>query len=256
MICKKIILPFLVLTTTTLSQSINAEILIVRKSIPQTIAAPSSPVVMQASYMPSENTTHVVPASFSAPSQSVVKNVPTSYSQPTQYKPQNSTAGKEFNAPSFATSVSPQNSKTFSANIPQYSTGIYLKNPPHYVGCFYSSSRKYGVPADLLMAIAQTESSFRHEVKGQLGWGADHGLMQINDYWVPKLRKRFSISLSDIYDPCTNIEIASWILAHNFVQFGYSWRAVGAYNAVTEWKRVRYINKVAANLKKLHAGQL
>lgn len=162
----------------------------------------------------------------------------------------------EFNAPSYATTVSAANKGVFNVQIPNYSTSIKLKKPPYYVGCFYSSSRKYGVPVDLLMAIAQTESSFNHKVTGKIGYGADHGLMQINDYWVPKLRKRFNITLSDIYEPCTNIEIASWILAHNFIQFGYSWRAVGAYNAVTEWKRVRYINKVAANLKKLHAGQI
>lgn len=162
----------------------------------------------------------------------------------------------DFDAPSFATSVSPENKKVFNTQIPNFTAGVKLKNPPYYVGCFYSSSRKYGVPVDLLMAIAQTESSFNHKVTGKLGYGADHGLMQINDYWVPKLRKRFNISLPDIYEPCTNIEIAAWILAHNFVQFGYSWRAVGAYNAVTEWKRVRYINKVAANLSKLHAGQI
>ena len=162
----------------------------------------------------------------------------------------------DFQAPAIATSVSPQNAKVFNAQIPQYANQIKLRNPPSYVGCFYSSSRKYGVPADLMMAIAQTESSFNHRVSGRLVHGTDHGLMQINDYWVPKLRKRFNITLTDIYDPCTNIEIAAWILAHNLVQFGYSWRAVGAYNAVTEWKREVYIKKVANNLKKLHAGQI
>lgn len=162
----------------------------------------------------------------------------------------------EFNAPNFATTVSPENKKIFNSQIPNYTAGIKLKNPPYYVGCFYASSRKYGVPVELLMAIAQTESSFNHRVTGKLGHGTDHGLMQINDYWVPKLRKRFNISLNDIYEPCTNIDIAAWILAHNFVQFGYTWRAVGAYNAVTEWKRVRYIHKVSANLSKLRAGQI
>lgn len=162
----------------------------------------------------------------------------------------------DFQAPSYATTVSSQNKKTFNTQIPSYASNFRLKNPPYYMQCFYASSQKYGVPVDILLAIAQTESSFNHQITGRLGYGADHGLMQINDYWVPKLRKRFNITLSDLYEPCTNIEIASWILAHNFVQFGYSWRAIGAYNAVTESKRVKYINKVSANLQKLYAGQL
>lgn len=198
----------------------------------------------------------------------IVRNesqAPKPQAQPVSYSPtqqvsrqtkKESLNDREFDAPSFATSVSPQNKKVFNAQIPNLSAGVRLKNPPYYVGCFYASSRKYGVPVDILMAIAQTESSFNHKITGKLGHGADHGLMQINDYWVPKLRKRFNITLSDVYEPCTNIDIAAWILAHNFVQFGYSWRAVGAYNAVTEWKRVRYIKKVSANLSKLHAGQI
>ena len=251
MIYKSFILPFVVLTTSALTQAVNAEILIVRKET--SVPAPSvqtAPSAIQASYVQSNNTAMLTPASMNTAATN------TTLSENTQKELVSSVNSKEFTAPSFATSVSSQNANKFNKNIPQYSTAVKLRNPPPYVGCFYTSSRKYGVPVDLLMAIAQTESSFRHDIKGRLGHGADHGLMQINDYWVPKLRKRFNITLTDIYNPCTNIEIASWILAHNFVQFGYSWRAVGAYNAVTEWKRVRYINKVAANLNKLHAGQI
>lgn len=223
----------LALTTTAFfAGQAMADILIVRS---ETQSPKAEPHVEKVSYTPTQTQQAPIKVSEAAP-------VPLK--------------ANEFQAPSFATSVSPQNKKMFNSQIPNYTATVKLKNPPYYVGCFYTSSRKYGVPVDLLMAIAQTESSFNHKVTGKLGHGADHGLMQINDYWVPKLRKRFNITLTDIYEPCTNIEIASWILAHNFVQFGYSWRAVGAYNAVTEWKRVRYINKVSANLNKLHAGQI
>lgn len=131
-----------------------------------------------------------------------------------------------------------------------------LNNPPPYLGCFYASSQKYKVPVDLLLAIAQTESGFRPTIKGGLGWGADHGLMQINDYWLPRMRKQFNITLTDLYEPCTNIEIASWILAHNFVQYRNWTDATGAYNAVTKWKQQIYVRKVKANLEKLYAGKL
>ncbi|EOZ8645349.1 transglycosylase SLT domain-containing protein [Acinetobacter baumannii] len=254
MIYKRIIFPFVVLTTTSLAQAANAEIQIVRREVAPTVT-PTIALAMvsppeTSSYGQANNAPNVSKVSYSSNSNT------TKLSTQTQNELLRSVNTNDFKAPTFATSVSSENAKTFNRNIPQYSTSIKLRNPPPYVGCFYTSSRKYGVPVDLLMAIAQTESSFRADIKGELGKGADHGLMQINDYWVPKLRKRFNITLTDIYDPCTNIEIASWILAHNFIQFGYSWRAVGAYNAVTEWKRVRYINRVAKNLNKLHAGQL
>lgn len=276
---KSFILPFVFLTTTAFTQTVSAEILIVRKetSVPDAVKSPSVPSVAPANFAASStvpdaakstSVPSIAPANYVSSSSApklVSASVATSINDPankstltttTQKQLMGSVATQEFKAPNYATSVSPVNSNTFNKNIPQYSSSIKLRNPPPYVGCFYTSSRKYGVPVDLLMAIAQTESSFRHDIKGQLGWGADHGLMQINDWWVPRLRKKFNITLTDLYNPCTNIEVASWILAHNFVQFGYSWRAVGAYNAVTEYKRVRYINKVSANLKKLHAGQL
>lgn len=253
---KSFILPFVVLTTTAFTQTVSAEILIVRKETSVPVAAKTSPEpkVTPANFVAPNNVPTVMPTSLSASINDPANK--STLSITTQKHPVGSVSKQEFKAPAYATSVSPVNVNTFNKNIPQYSNSIVLRNPPPYVGCFYTSSRKYGVPVDILMAIAQTESSFRHDIKGQLGWGADHGLMQINDWWIPRLRKQFNITLTDLYNPCTNIEVASWILAHNFVQYGYSWRAVGAYNAVTEYKRVRYINKVSANLKKLHAGQL
>lgn len=195
-------------------------------------------------------------SSYKVESENNNNNAKTLLTNKTQTELMNSVTSNSVNAPDYATSVSSQNEKTFNSAVPLLTNNIRLKNPPAYMACFYSSSRKYGVPVDLLLAIAQTESSFNPQIKGTLGKGADHGLMQINDWWIPRLRNKFNITLADIYDPCTNIEIASWILAHNFVQFGYSWRAVGAYNAVSEHKRVIYIRKVSNNLKKLHAGLL
>lgn len=253
---KSFILPFVVLTTTAFTQTVSAEISIVRREVPVPDAAtpPPQSSVTTTALSTSDKAPVVQTASFtpSATNTASQSSLPTS----TQKQLTASVKTQDFKAPVYATTVSPVNVNTFNKNIPQYTSSIRLRNPPSYVGCFYTSSRKYGVPVDLLMAIAQTESSFRHDIKGQLGWGADHGLMQINDWWIPRLRKKFNITLTDLYNPCTNIEVASWILAHNFVQFGYSWRAVGAYNAVTESKRVIYINKVSKNLQKLHAGQL
>lgn len=115
--------------------------------------------------------------------------------------------------------------------------------------CMEAASKKYSIHPYLLWAIAKTESSFDPRAMGKNTNGSqDIGLMQINSSWLPTLAKH-GITRDKLLDPCVSIDVGGWILAHNFKQFGQNWRAVGAYNAKTEWKRVRYARKVEKNLK-------
>lgn len=142
---------------------------------------------------------------------------------------------------------------------PQYAnaTANYrLNKKPYFYQCFHNSAIKYNVPVDLLIAIAQTESSMRTNAINDNGSTQDLGVMQINTSWIPKLSREFGLKKHHLYEPCTNIDIGAWVLAHNFVQFGYTWNAVGAYNAKTPSKRVVYVRKVANNLEKLRRGEL
>ena len=74
----------------------------------------------------------------------------------------------------------------------------------------------------------------------------DIGLMQINSAWLPTLATR-GIGERELFEPCTNIQVGAWILATNFQRLGYTWDAVGAYNAENPALRRAYAERVYRN---------
>lgn len=117
--------------------------------------------------------------------------------------------------------------------------------------CWKQAEARYGVPVSLLYAIAKQESGLRSNAIGKNSNGTyDLGLMQINTSWLPKLAKYGIDAKTLILDPCVNLMTGAWVLANNFKDMGYNWRAVGAYNARAEHRRIRYANSVWMHLKR------
>lgn len=120
--------------------------------------------------------------------------------------------------------------------------------------CLRAAAHKHAIAYALLRAIAAQESGFKPNAMGSNANGStDYGLMQINSAWLPVLA-RYGIRREHLMQPCTNADVGAWILAQNFARMGVTWRAVGAYNAATEYKRVRYAQGVYARLTATQAA--
>ncbi|WP_277183931.1 lytic transglycosylase domain-containing protein [Caballeronia sp. BR00000012568055] len=116
--------------------------------------------------------------------------------------------------------------------------------------CLDDAARYHRVSVQVVRAIAQQESGMRANATNRNRDGSeDIGLMQINSSWLPRLA-RFGISREHLFDACVNAYVGTWILASNIRQFGPTWRAVGAYNAVSSNKQLVYANTIYRRLQR------
>ena len=125
---------------------------------------------------------------------------------------------------------------------------IFSSAAPAHAFCFEAAGAEYGVSPLLLWSIAKVESDFTPQT---VNWNQngtyDYGLMQINSAWAQKLGIGVWRSLGD---PCANVKAGAWILARCVKRYGYTWEAVGCYNASDNKKREMYARRVYAIFKK------
>jgi len=96
---------------------------------------------------------------------------------------------------------------------------------PHST-CFRAAALEYGLPESLLLAVARGESDFNATARSRAN---AHGVMQI--LW-PGTAKHLGINrLSDLYEPCTNIDAGTRYLKELLGHYdGNVHLALAAYN--------------------------
>lgn len=113
--------------------------------------------------------------------------------------------------------------------------------------CFEEAGRGYSISPALLYAIAKVESNLNPgAVNRNTNGSYDYGLMQINSGWYATLGRDRWDRLSDA---CYNVHVGAWILRQCIDRYGYTWDAVGCYNASSKPKRTAYAWKIYNTLK-------
>ncbi|MBI5641421.1 MAG: lytic transglycosylase domain-containing protein [Nitrospirae bacterium] len=108
--------------------------------------------------------------------------------------------------------------------------------------CFEEAGARFGINPRLLEGISVIESGQNPAAMNINRDGSrDMGLMQINSSWIPRLGLEQARLLTD---PCYNVMAGARILGSCINAYGYSWVAVGCYNAVSRSKRADYSWKV------------
>jgi soluble lytic murein transglycosylase-like protein len=113
--------------------------------------------------------------------------------------------------------------------------------------CFQEAGREYAINPLLLETLARIESNLNPSAVNRNANGSfDIGLMQINSTWMRRLNRRAEDLLSD---PCANVMTGAWVLRQCLDAYGYTWQAVGCYNARSSGKRIDYAWKVFREMK-------
>lgn len=127
-----------------------------------------------------------------------------------------------------------------------------MLSPVAHADCLDDAAGFHGVDPVLVRSIARHESGMNPYATHRNANGSeDIGLMQINSFHLPRLG-RFGITRTALFDPCVNAYVGAWILRDNINRIGPTWKAVGAYNAASPDKQLRYANQIYAQWRSLH----
>ncbi len=110
--------------------------------------------------------------------------------------------------------------------------------------CFEYAGKSFSISPVLLKCIGTVESGLNQNARNKDSDGTiDVGIMQINSSWIKTISWGNWVKAKT--DACYNIYVGAWILSKCVKRYGYTWRAVGCYNAgLNGGKSKHYVSKV------------
>lgn len=118
--------------------------------------------------------------------------------------------------------------------------------------CINEAADDYHIPAQLIIAVLNTERGKIGTVHKNKNGSVDLGPMQINSLWWPELY-RYHISPHNVlFDPCVNIKVGTAILAKAIIGSRDVLNGVGNYHSHTMIYNQAYIKKIRVYYTALH----
>lgn len=123
------------------------------------------------------------------------------------------------------------------------------------VECINQAAVSYQVPAKTIISVLNTEGGKNGLEHKNANGSIDYGSMQINSIWLPTL-KQYGISKEELRDdPCTNVEVGTWILsqaiANGVMQNKPYLESVAGYNSTTPSVNAKYVKLVVKQMNQL-----
>src|ERR1700678_2727823 len=119
------------------------------------------------------------------------------------------------------------------------------------VSCINHAAITYHVPVSIILSVMKQEGGKNGQAVRNKNGTADLGVMQINSVWVPVLA-RYGYSKDKLqYDPCKNVEAATWLINRSMADGKTAWQGIGNYHSKTPAYNKKYRESVYANFQRI-----
>ena len=109
--------------------------------------------------------------------------------------------------------------------------------------CINQAAVHYHVPATMIVSVMKIENGRNGMAVRNTNGTYDLGVMQVNTTWLSTLAKYGITSDKLQNDPCTNVEVGTWLLAQAIAD-GDGWKGVANYHSHTEKFNQSYREKI------------
>lgn len=120
--------------------------------------------------------------------------------------------------------------------------------------CMMLAAQNYDVPPAVLAGIYKAEGGEVGQQVANKNGSYDLGPMQINTIWLPELAKEWGVNKKTAHkmvrdDPCTNVNVAAWILRGHMNETQNLSQALQHYHSRTPKYGTKYKKRVLNLMK-------